>query len=153
MASNAADIATEREGKNFDLRTFLSQTFVVYMKTYALHWNYEGPMFHGVHKLTESQCRDMENAINELAERMRALKQVAPVSLTQILGHSSIQELKDNDNHLIKELVQDHRQLSEIARDVAHFAESSGDEFTHDLLVLRSGVHDKFAWMLESLTR
>ncbi|PIS10898.1 MAG: DNA starvation/stationary phase protection protein, partial [Bdellovibrio sp. CG10_big_fil_rev_8_21_14_0_10_47_8] len=66
------DLKIERHGSDMDLRTFLSQTFVVYMKTYALHWNYEGPRFYGVHHLTEMQYQDMAEAIDQIAERMRA---------------------------------------------------------------------------------
>lgn len=143
----------ERHGEELNLRAFLSQTFVVYMKTYALHWNYEGSKFHGVHVMTEMQYRDISEAIDELAERMRAMGNAAPVSLTQILEHSSIKEFKtnaDNDDS-IRELAQAHRNLSELAKRVANLAEDHQDSFTHDILVQRSGTHDKFAWMLESL--
>lgn len=142
-----------KSGEDLNLGHFLAQTFVVYMKTYALHWNYEGPKFHGVHMLTEKQYMDMADAIDEMAERMRAMGHVAPISLNQILKFSSIEEFKtspDGDQS-IKELVLAHRSLSTMARKVAEVAEKSKDVFTHDMLIQRSGVHDKFAWMLGSL--
>lgn len=141
--------------KNSDLslRSFLSQTFVVYMKTYALHWNYHGPKFYSVHRLTEMQYENLAEAIDEIAERMRALGNPAPVSLTEILEHSSIKEFKGHADteQSITELMEAHRALSLAAKNVAAVSEKNNDIFTHDLLVARSGVHDKFAWMLESL--
>lgn len=135
-----------------DLRGFLSHTFVAYMKTYALHWNYEGDKFYGIHQLTEKQYRDMAEAIDELAERMRAMGNTAPVSLQQILDHSSLKEYKGgvHSDKAIGELAQTHRNLSTMAKEVAEAAEKNNDPVTHDLLIHRSGVHDKFAWMLES---
>ncbi|PIS12139.1 MAG: hypothetical protein COT73_00170 [Bdellovibrio sp. CG10_big_fil_rev_8_21_14_0_10_47_8] len=56
----------------------------------------------------------------------------------------------DNDSSL-KELVQAHRQLSQMAKAIASSAEKMDDAYSHDLLVQRSGAHDKFAWMLQSL--
>ncbi len=136
-----------------DLRSFLSETFVVYMKTYALHWNYEGPKFYGIHKLTETQYTDIATAIDEVAERIRAIGQPAPVSLSQILENSSLKEFRNAqfNDQAIKDLAQSHRKLSQLAKRVAKKAEEEKDLFTHDLMVARSGAHDKFAWLLESV--
>lgn len=141
-----------KSGAEKDLRSFLSETFTLYMKTYALHWNYEGPKFYGVHNLTEKQYTELATAIDELAERMRALGTGAPVSLSQIIEHSSLREFKSSASHeqAIKELARSNRELSQFAKDAAEAADEVGDKFTHDMLVARSGVHDKFAWMLES---
>jgi starvation-inducible DNA-binding protein len=142
-----------KESKDLDLRGFLSETFVAYMKTYALHWNYEGAKFYGVHKMTEEQYTDMANAIDEMAERMRALGNSAPLSLQHILEHSSLKEytnVADNDRSL-QELIKSHRRLSENGKLLAKIADENEDPYTHDMIVARVGQHDKFAWMLESL--
>lgn len=137
------------------LRNFVSQTFIVYMKIYALHWNFIGPRFHSVHVMTENQYKNMAEAIDELAERMRALGTVAPVSLMQILEHSSIQEYKSHadDESSLKELAKDHRALSVLAKKAADVAAEADDTYTHDILIQRAGTHDKFAWMIESLAQ
>lgn len=140
------------EGQEKDLRTFLSETFSLYMKTYALHWNYEGPKFYGVHMLTEKQYTETAKAIDEIAERLRAMGNKAPVSLKQIMEDSDLKEYKNvtPGNGAIKELAASNRQLSALAKEVAKTAEEADDLYTHDMMVARSGVHDKYAWLLES---
>ena len=136
-----------------DLRSVLSETFVLYMKTYALHWNFEGERFYGVHKMTEEQYGDLAEAIDEIAERIRALGESAPVSLTQILEHSGLREFEQTEfrDEAIKDLVRSHRRLSDLTKKAATKAEKDGDPFSHDLMVARAGAHDKFAWLLGSV--
>lgn len=149
---NDAEKTTRAHVAEYDLRSFLSQTFVIYMKTYALHWNYVGPKFFSVHKMTEEQYEELAGAVDLMAERMRALGDEAPVSLKQILEHADLREFTrvSNGESAIRELAKSHRLVSELAKKTAEAAEKANDLFTHDLLVARVGVHDKFAWMLES---
>lgn len=133
------------------LRELVAQTFVIYMKTYALHWNYEGQKFFGVHSMTEAQYEELAAAIDVLAERMRAMGQSTPVSLRQILESSHMRELREaSDEQALKDLAKSNRQISQLAASVAEMAEKVGDHYTHDLAVSRIGVHDKHAWMIES---
>lgn len=148
-------MATEskKSSRDIGLEQFVAQTFVAYMKTYAVHWNFEGPNFFSIHKMTEEQYRELAEAVDVLAERLRATGHQAPVSLSQIIEDASMREFKSkaSDRTALQELAKTHRQLSTLARESAATAEECQDLFTHDLLVQRSGVHDKFAWMLESV--
>lgn len=135
-----------------DLQHFLAETFVLYMKTYALHWNYTGANFYGIHKMTEEQYTDIAEAIDTIAERIRATRQEAPFSLEQILNSSSLKEFTKsvNDSDAIKTLADDNTKLAKMAMSIAEKCEEEKDLFSHDLMVARIGQHEKFAWMLNS---
>ena len=135
------------------LRGVLSDSFVVYMKTIAVHWNYHGPKFFSIHKLTEGQYADQAEAIDEIAERVRALGGVAPISLKDILADSNIAELTSamqEQDSLVRQLVSSNQKLAEKAGTAARRLGELGDLFSHDMVVHRIGAHEKAAWMLHS---
>lgn len=137
------------------IRVVLADTFVLYMKTYAVHWNYTGANFFSVHKLTEQQYGELAEAVDEIAERLRALGHEAPISLASILKKTDVGEIK-NDDHgqgMLAELVEGHKHLSKHATQVAEALDEAGDVFGHDLMAARVGEHDKAAWMLGSCLR
>ena len=104
------------------LRQFVSDSFVVYMKSYAVHWNYHGPKFFSIHKLTEGQYAEQAEAVDTMAERIRALGGKAPLSLADILADSNIAELKSvsqNQDSLIRQLYESNVKLAEKAVDMA----------------------------------
>jgi starvation-inducible DNA-binding protein len=135
------------------LREFVADTFAIYMKTYGLHWNFQGPLFYSVHKLAESQYRELYEAVDRLAERVRALGRKAPLSLEEMLEFSDVKEFREvsTDETAIGELAASHRQLSEAAQKLSDLCEDQGDGFTADMVKERAGAHDKAAWMLSSL--
>lgn len=135
------------------LTTVVSNAFVVYMKTYAVHWNYHGPKFFSVHKLTEGQYQEQAEAIDLIAERIRAIGGEAPVSLASIMEHTDIKELKtasQSQDGLVRELVRNNEKLAALCSDAAERLEAFGDKYSHDMLVQRVGAHEKAAWMLHS---
>lgn len=141
----------QKSSEENNLRNFISETFTIYMKTYAVHWNYQGSKFYGVHHMTEEQYKELAEAIDVMAERLRAVGHKAPVSLEQIVKNSSLKEFQDiAGDKSVKELGNAHRALSKLAKEYAEAADEAGELFTHDMFVARIGIHDKFAWMLES---
>jgi starvation-inducible DNA-binding protein len=137
------------------MRRVLSDTFVLYMKTYAVHWNYTGANFFSVHKMTEGQYEELAQAVDEIAERIRACGHEAPISLSDILESADLKErasLKPGPEAL-KDLYQGHQLLSTRAKEAAEILEKEGDDFSHDMLIARIGAHEKAAWMLNSLLR
>lgn len=138
------------------LRLVLSDTFVLYMKTYAVHWNYQGNKFFSVHKLTEEHYEQLAEAIDEIAERIRALGEIAPISLETILEKSDLQEIKRSnasDDSALIDLVSGHALLSKRAHETAELCGNIGDIFSQDIMIRRIGQHDKAAWMLRSFLK
>lgn len=135
------------------LQLVLADTFVLYMKTYAVHWNYQGPKFFSVHKMTEEQYQQLAEAIDEIAERLRALGRAAPISLETILANSDLREMGKNmasGDQALMDLAAGHTLLSRRAHEAAHACERGDDLFSQDMMVGRVGEHDKAAWMLRS---
>lgn len=138
------------------LKLVLADTFVLYMKTYAVHWNYKGQKFFSVHKLTEEHYAELANAIDEIAERIRALGDEAPITLSSILESADLSEMKRHgasDDKAIKELADGHRLLARKSKEAAQALEEAGDLYSNDMMVARIGAHEKAAWMLSSFLK
>lgn len=142
----------ERSDVAQELTKVLADSFAVYLKTHGYHWNVRGPEFFSFHNLLEQQYRDIWAALDELAERIRALGVLAPQSFS---GFGNLTSIKDGDPQkeataMLKELMQDHETLIASARKALEVADEAGDEASADLLTQRLGAHEKFAWMLRS---
>jgi starvation-inducible DNA-binding protein len=130
----------------------LAETYVLYLKTHNFHWNVTGPMFQPLHSVFEEQYSELADAVDEVAERIRALGMRAPGSFSEFQSLSSIKEATGQPKamDMIEKLLDDHETLSETANNTAVTAQESGDEATADLMIQRIQVHDKAAWMLRS---
>lgn len=135
------------------LSTVLASTYVLYMKTQGFHWNAVGPNFYALHKLSEEHYEDMAEAIDTLAERIRALGHVAPASFSWYEKLSIIHEdpeAKDS-KQCIQDLINDHESISRLLKEGFNLAEKAHDHATADLFVQRMHAHEKAAWMLRSV--
>lgn len=135
------------------LREALADTYMLYVKTQGFHWNVVGPMFYGLHKLTEAQYEDMAEAIDEIAERIRALGFTAPGSFAQFKELASIKEETSAPSAeiMIKQLVDNNETCSRNLRNAVVEAEKVEDVKTADLLTNRIGQHEENVWMLQAL--
>lgn len=131
----------------------LASTYVLYHKTHGYHWNVAGPLFYSVHKLTDDQYVDLAEAVDDLAERIRALGMPAPMGLSGYVKHSVIDDVEKfpEAGDMIRELAQDHLKLADLMRPMAKEAEEVGDVFTADMMIARIGVHEEAAWMLNAI--
>lgn len=135
-----------------ELTKVLADSFAVYQKTHGYHWNVRGPEFFSLHNLLEQQYREIWAALDEIAERIRALGELAPQSGG---AFANLTAIKDGDPEkeapeMLKELVKDHGTLIATARNALDVADEAGDEATVDLLTQRLAAHEKAAWMLRS---
>jgi starvation-inducible DNA-binding protein len=131
----------------------LAETYVLYLKTQGFHWNVVGPLFYGLHKLTEEQYRNLAGAADELAERIRALGHPAPASFARFLELSAVKELARplSAEDMVGELVTDHETVAGTLRELVEVAEKARDVATADLLTERLHFHEQAAWMLRSI--
>jgi starvation-inducible DNA-binding protein len=130
----------------------LAETYVLYLKTQGFHWNVVGPLFFALHKLTEEQYQDLGEAVDKLAERIRALGFPAPASFEHFLELSAVQEAERESSarDMINILIQDHETVCRTFRELTQVADQAGDVATADVLTKRVFVHEKAAWMLRS---
>lgn len=150
------DTGIERNAR-LELAGYLSEslanTYLLYVKTQGVHWNVVGPMFYGLHKMTEAQYQDLAEGVDEIAERIRAIGFPAPASFSQFLKLGSIREETGTPQaeEMISQLVEGNDICSRKLRKAALEAERLEDIKTVDLLTIRVGNHEENAWMLRSL--
>ena len=134
------------------LRKILADTFTLYMKTHGFHWNIEGPHFQSLHSLFEEQYNELWTATDDIAERIRSLGDYAPNSWSAMADLASLnecQQLPDADG-MLQHLAEDNRKIVDVIYAGLRLAEEYGDEATVDMLIQRTQIHEKAAWMLES---
>lgn len=137
------------------LSILLANSFSLYMKTHNFHWNVSGPMFQTLHTLFQTQYTELWTALDNIAERIRALDEFAPGTFSEYLKLSSVPEAKGvpNAQQMILALLEGHEELARTARNIFPSAEKGNDEATLDLLTQRIQLHEKTAWMLRSMLR
>ena len=135
------------------LSRLLADSYTLYLKTHNFHWNVTGPMFQTLHTMFEEEYTELATAVDEIAERIRALGHPAPGSYAAYAKLSTVTESEDvpEAKVMVEQLVSAHETVAKTARSVFPAAEAGNDEVTADLLTQRMTVHEKTAWMLRSL--
>ena len=134
------------------LSKVLADSYAVYLKTHGYHWNVRGPEFFSLHGLLEQQYREIWDALDTIAERIRALGELAPMGGSAFANLTSI---KDGDPEkdsqaMLKELVKDNETLIATARTALEACEKDGDDVSVDLMTQRLAAHEKAAWTLRA---
>ena len=130
----------------------MADTYVLYVKTQNFHWNVVDPRFYSLHKFLEAQYEALAEAIDEMAERIRALQFKAPGSLSQFLELTCLEESGNqlNADKMLHQLLRDHDTISSEIRPLIKDFQDMKDEGTADLLIARLRFHEKSAWMIRS---
>lgn len=137
------------------LNAVLASTFALALKTHNFHWNVTGPRFQGLHAQFEEQYTDLYGAVDEIAERLRALGAVAPGGLGRFADLSVVEdapEVPPSADAMVAALARDHDAMARLVRPLIAEAGEVSDEVTAGLLTDRLGVHEKTAWMLRVAT-
>lgn len=137
------------------LSHFLADSYTLYLKTHNFHWNVTGPMFNSLHAMFMTQYTEQWTALDEIAERIRALGFNAPGSYAQFVKLASIKEEAGAGTpewqEMVRQLVAGNEAVCRTARKVLDIADDADDNPTEDLLTQRLQIHEKYAWMLRSL--
>lgn len=135
------------------LKPVLAESVQLYIATQNVHWNVTGPMFQAIHALTEEQYLELAPAIDEIAERIRALGQKAPGTMAQYIALGSITDSDENATAeaMVRALLQGHNQLVGRIRPLVAESAEVNDEVTAGLLTDRLTVHEKAQWMLGAM--
>lgn len=133
----------------------LADTYRLIFKTHAYHWNVEGPLFYSIHKLTEGQYEEMFDAADELAERIRALGQLAPSKMAEIMSKSKIEDADGAQTtaEMVADLAADHERLAHRLHALVDLVDGRKDPVTDDLATARSAFHEQAAWMLRAIAK
>ncbi|MFT3663908.1 Dps family protein [Piscinibacter sp.] len=136
------------------LSRLLADTYTLYLTTHNFHWNVSGPLFNSLHAMFMAQYTELWNAVDPIAERIRALGAAAPGSYAQFGALASIKDAPAKPPkamEMVRILVQGHEAVARTARSVFALADKADDQPTADLLTQRLDIHEKTAWMLRSL--
>ena len=134
------------------LSALLADSYTLYLMTHNFHWNVTGPMFNTLHQMFMQQYTEQWTALDQIAERIRALGELAPQGYAAFGNLSSI---KDGDadqdwEAMLKELLADTETVIATLRGAFPVADEAGDEATTDLITQRLQAHEKHAWMLRA---
>ncbi len=130
------------------LSRLLADTYAVYLKTHGYHWNVRGPNFASLHTLFMTQYTEMWNAIDLVAERIRALGELAPQGYGAFGKLSGIQDgdPSKSADAMLQELLADHATLIATAK----AAREGADDVTAAVIDARIDAHQKHAWMIRA---
>lgn len=135
------------------LNTLLADTFILYFKTHTCHWNVEGVNFGPLHDLFGAQYKELWDATDDIAERLRALGAYGPVSFEAMAKHAHLKDagtkvLKAPE--MIKDLLRAHESMIETLVSLIELADEHDDDVTEDMMTQRLAAHEKMAWMLRA---
>jgi starvation-inducible DNA-binding protein len=135
------------------LNALLADEFVLYVKTRRFHWNVTGPDFAELHEFFEGQYEKLDEVIDEVAERARALDGFAAGSLAEFLELARLKENRGRNpdaRTMVRELLADHESVIRQLRADLRACAKLGDEGTTDFLTGLMEEHEKMAWMLRA---
>lgn len=135
------------------LSALLADSYTLYLMTHNFHWNVTGPQFNSLHTMFMTQYTEQWNALDVIAERIRALGYPAPGTYKEFVKLASIKEVEGvpRANDMIRHLVLAQEAAARTARKLFPIVEEASDQPTADVLTQRIDVHEKTAWMLRSL--
>jgi len=136
------------------LSKLLADEFVLYTKTRNAHWNVEGIDFAAKHKFFEDQYNQLDDFMDEVAERIRTIGEYAPGTLAQFLQLTHLTEqsrIRNDSAGYISELLADHESIIIYLREnIGRLADEFKDYGTSDFLTGLLESHEKMAWMLRA---
>ena len=135
------------------LSKLLADSYTLYLMTHNFHWNVTGPMFNTLHLMFMEQYTEQWNAIDSIAERIRALGFAAPGTYKEFVRLATVKEVDGVPKamEMVRLLVNAQETTARTARGLFEIVDKAGDEPTADLLTQRINIHEKTAWMLRSL--
>ncbi|AWB33252.1 Dps family protein [Orrella marina] len=136
-----------------ELSKLLADSYTLYLMTHNFHWNVTGPMFNALHQMFMTQYTEEWTALDDIAERIRALGHYAPGTYAEYSKLTSISEPTSVPDAaaMIQMLVEGNEAVAKTARAAFDKADAANDQPTADLLTQRLDIHEKNAWMLRSM--
>ncbi len=134
------------------LRLVVADTYAIIGQTHICHWNVRGPSFFSLHTAFEEQYTELFAAVDELAERIRAIGALAPGGLSNLAKMAGIPEINEDASaeEMVKHLVEANEKLLKDLRAAREIAAEAEDSESEDMMIARTQVHEKTIWMLHS---
>lgn len=135
------------------LKKVLADSYCLMLMSHNYHWNVRGKMFHVIHEMTEKHYTNLFEAIDVIAERVRALGHLAPGTLSEFndLTSINIPNSELSEMEMVADLLEAHESITRSLRNALDPADDAGDEATLDLITERLDFHEKTSWMFRSM--
>ncbi len=152
MKNSIGISAKNRQAVAIELSKLVADEFILYTKTRNAHWNVEGADFYDKHKFFEGQYVQLDEIIDNVAERIRTLGHFAPATLGEFLKLTHLIEKSNRKNDskgFIKDLLADHESIIiKLREKINPFTDRYKDVGTSDFIAGLLEEHEKMAWML-----
>lgn len=137
------------------LSKVLANTFVMYFKAHAYHWNVEGMFFPQFHEFFGNLYEELYGAVDPIAEHIRAIDGYAPASLTDIKTLSMITEssLVTEAKQMVDNLITDNNLIIISLMQAYQEAEKASEIGLANFLQDRIDIHQKHGWMLKATAK
>lgn len=134
------------------LNLVLADSYALMALTHLAHWNIEGPDFFELHKALQHQYEELFEAVDEIAERVRAIGSYAIGGLSKLAQVASMEEFTSplQQKDYVAALIESHEKVVEDATKLRNLAGETNDLQTQDLMIKRLVFHQKTLWMLKS---
>ena len=135
-----------------NLSKILANYVFLSLKTQNYHWNVTGSNFASLHQMFEDQYNDLSTAIDDIAERIRALGAKTPATIEEYSKLNVLSEgnNKYNSTEMLSDLIKSHEELAKLLKNFIDDASNNGDVVTEDMLIGRLQEHEKVIWFLKS---
>jgi starvation-inducible DNA-binding protein len=137
------------------LNLVLADTYALMALTHLAHWNVEGSGFFSLHKAFEDQYEELFEAVDEVAERVRALEHYTIGGLARLARTAGLDEFSapQSQKDFVAGLVVAHEKALDDAACARDLANEFGDLESQDLMIKRIQSHQKTVWMLKSFLK
>ncbi|MET1254574.1 Dps family protein [Aliikangiella maris] len=150
---NNGVVRNDRKALSVKLSEALADSYKLHLKTLNVHWNISGPLFYAVHQITEQQYESIALAVDEIAERIRAIGFSAPGTQQELNHYCSLKDIAPNMGaiDMVRDLIAANETCAKNMRNVVEEAENCRDVKSADLITSQIGLYEKNAWMLRAL--
>jgi len=137
------------------LNQVLADSYALMSLTHLAHWNVEGPGFFALHTAFQTQYEELFTAIDEIAERIRALDAYAIGGLGSLAQAAQMKEFAAplSQEDYVRFLIAANEKLVTDAVRAREMAGAANDQESQDLMVGRITLHQKTIWMLKSFLK
>ncbi|MDF1659293.1 MAG: DNA starvation/stationary phase protection protein [Verrucomicrobiales bacterium] len=134
------------------LRLVVADSYALIAQTHLCHWNVRGPGFFALHQAFEAQYTELFTAVDEIAERVRALGALAPGGLDHLAKLAGMTELEEDATAevMVQHLADCNQKIVDDLASARNIAAEAEDSETEDLMIARIQLHQKTIWMLKS---
>jgi starvation-inducible DNA-binding protein len=138
------------------LKKVLANTFVMYFKTHTYHWNVEGMFFPQLHEFFGNLYEELYNAVDPIAEHLRAMDSYTPVSLAELTGLSTVMETLTgvpDAKSMVNNLIVDNNTVIISLMQAYQEADKASELGLANFLQDRIDMHQKHGWMLKATAK